>query len=262
MFIPDRATTVAGSVDKALALLSSFDAQRRRMGLSELARRAGIPKSTAHRLLAVLVEWDLLSRRGTDYLPGPRLAELATLRRRPDREPLREAALPHLLDLYETTHETVHLAVLDDREIVYLEKLHGHNRLNVPSRVGGRFPAASSALGKAMLAFSGPEVVAAAAERLRPLTSHTIVSPRQFRLALDSIRHTGVSFDRHESQVGLVCVAAPVLDWNGKVIAAVSISGPATRFQPAANAAHVRRAAAAIARDVQRAAVDRALDPA
>lgn len=240
-----------GSVGKASALLTSFTADNRTMGVSELARSAGIPKSTAHRLLAVLVDWGLVARTGTDYSPGPGLTELASLTGPAGHQQLRDRALPHLMDLYEKTHETVHLAVLDGEHILYIEKIYGHNRAKSPSRVGGRFPAACSALGKAMLAFSDRDTVERAFSQLRPLTPNTIVSPRMLIKELRMVQEQGVAFDRDEAAPGVSCVAAPVLSWGGQVIAAISVTGPSNRFRPTNNIAAVRNAAAGVARAAQ-----------
>jgi len=244
---------LSGSVGKALALLASFSHDRPSMGLSELARRSGLSKSTAHRLLALLVSWSILTREGTEYSPGPRLAELAVLQMSASHRRLKDTALPYLQDLYEATHETVHLAVLERTDVLYLEKLYGHNRVKSPSRVGSRLPAAFSALGKAMLAHSDSETVRTAAGRLRRLTPHSLATPTKLVAELELVREHGVSFDRQETALGLVCVGAPLLDWSGSVIGAVSVSGPANRFRPGYHAATVRRAAAGLIREYQRA---------
>lgn len=242
---------VLGSVGKASAILTSFTAESRTMGVSELARSAGIPKSTAHRLLGVLVDWGLVARTGTVYSPGPGLTELASLTGSARHQRLRDVALPHLLDLYEKTHETVHLAVLDGEHILYVEKIFGHDRVKSPSRVGGRVPAACSALGKALLAFSDAETVELACRRLRPVTPNTIVSPRLFIKELQMVQNQGVAFDRDEASPGLTCVAAPIMSRDGRGVAAVSVSGPSKRFRPTSTAAVVRHAAAGIGREVQ-----------
>lgn len=241
----------SGSVGKALAVLGAFTPEHSTLGVSEVARRADMPKSTVHRLLTILVDGGLISKAGTRYSPGPLLAELAALTNRPDLQRLRDAALPYLLDLYESAHETVHLAVLEGTDVRYVEKIYGHDRVRSPSRVGGHVPAAACALGKAMLAFSDAETVAGACRRLRPLTPYTIVTPRRLALELEAVREQGVAFDRQENTLGLTCVAAPVLGWRGEVVAAVSVTGPVSRFRPAACAAAVRHAAAGMAGQVK-----------
>lgn len=239
------------SVAKALALLSSFTPDHPAMGVSDLARCAGLPKSTAHRLLAVLVDWSLVTKTGTEYSPGPRLGELAALADRPDVRQLRRVALPYLLDLYELTHETVHLGVLESDEVLYVDKIYGHHSVASPSRVGGRLPATNSAIGKAMLAFAGRDVVARVCDQLRPTTSFSIATPNRLLKELAAIRDAGIAFDRQETTHSLTCVAAPVLSWSGTVIAAVSIAGPTHRFRPSASAAAVRVAAASVAKAAQ-----------
>ncbi|MGB8408133.1 MAG: IclR family transcriptional regulator [Mycobacterium sp.] len=246
---PDSST----SVSKALALLSSFTPHHPTMGVSEIARRAHLPKSTAHRLLAVLVDWEMVTKRGTEYSPGARLNELAALTCQPDNHELRRVALPHLLDLYEMTHETVNLAVLVGQEVLYIDKIHGHNGVNSPACVGARLPAANTAVGKALLAFASNDVITRLSANLRPATSLSVSSPAQLSRELAAIRRCGVSYDRQESKPGLTCVAAPVRNWSGAAVAAVSISGPVHRFRPADAAPAIRAAAAGIAKLVQEA---------
>lgn len=251
---PDSSTSVA----KALALLSCFTPNRPAMGVSEIARQAQLPKSTAHRLLAVLVDWDMVTKRGTEYSPGARLNELAALGSQPDNHELRRVALPHLLDLYEITHETVNLGILTGQDVLYIDKIHGHNGVNSPACVGGRLRAANTAIGKALLAFSDQKVIARVSANLRPATSLSVSSAAQLDRDLAATRRCGVAYDRQESQPGLTCIAAPIRSWSGAIVAAVSISGPVHRFRPADAAPAVRTAAAGIARHVQEAAWRRA----
>ncbi|MCU1645766.1 MAG: kdgR 1 [Nocardia sp.] len=254
---PERDSST--SVAKALALLSSFTPQHLTMGVSEIARRAQLPKSTAHRLLSVLVEWEMVTKHGTEYSPGGRLNELAALAAQPATQDLRRVALPHLLDLYEMTHETVNLCVLAGDDVLYVEKIHGHSCVNSPARVGARLPAANTAVGKALLAFSTAGVIARAADNLRPATSSSIASPAQLAHELAAIRRTGIAYDRQETRPGLTCIAAPIHSWSGSIVAAVSISGPVRRFQPANATAAIRVAAAGIAKLAQEASWQRHL---
>ncbi|MUL46081.1 IclR family transcriptional regulator [Mycobacterium sp. CBMA293] len=251
---PDSSTSVA----KALALLSCFTPNRPAMGVSEIARQAHLPKSTAHRLLAVLVDWDMVTKRGTEYSPGARLNELAALGTQPDNHELRRVTLPHLLDLYEMTHETVNLGVLTGHDVLYIDKIHGHNGVNSPACVGGRLPAANTAIGKALLAFGDQDIIARVSANLRPATSLSVSSPSQLSRELAAITRYGVAYDRQESRPGLTCIAAPVRSWSGGVVAAISISGPVHRFRPAEAAPAIRAAAAGIARHVQEVAWRRA----
>lgn len=244
--LPPPAGSGTTSVNKALALLGNFTADAPAMGLSELARRAGMPKSTVHRLLLPLVKAALVIRTGTSYAPGPRLIELAALTD-PERGRLRDRALPFLLDLYEATHETVQLAVLHEHEVMCVDSIRGHHGVGATTRIGTRMPVATSALGKALLAFSGPETVAATLRRCAALAVPE-TALQALRRELPQIRGTEVAFDREATVRGVVCVAAPLVDWNGRTLGAIAVSGPARRLQTAAAATAVRRTAAALAK--------------
>ncbi len=244
---------LASSVGKALSLLDALAGKASEMGVTELARAAGMPKSTAFRLLSILGQKGLVERRGTDYCLGRRLFELGALVSEVKPLSLRHAALPFLEDLYELTHETVHLGVLDGTEVLYLEKIHGHNPVQSPSRVGGRLPAHCVGLGKAMLAFSNANTLRAVVSTgLPPLTPYSIVYPGKLLSALKNIREQGVAFDIQEAQLGLTCIAAPVLDEHGHAIAAVSVSGPTYRFDPKRFQRHVNDAVKKISIAVQK----------
>ncbi len=231
---------------RAVALLDAFTAEEHDLGLAELVRRTGLPKSSAHRMLGELVSLRLLERTGSGYRLGGRLFELG-MRASVERG-LTEVAIPYMEDLYERTHETVHLGVREGVEVVYVAKIGGHRQAPAPSRIGGRMPLHCTAIGKALLAF-GPaslpaDVVAAGLTRRTP---RTIVAPGVLERQLATIREHGVSYEHEESTVGLSCVAAPVLDGDDRALAAVSVTGSVTRFRAEGAADAVRAAAAGIA---------------
>jgi IclR family transcriptional regulator, acetate operon repressor len=195
------------------------------LSLTGIARKAGLPKTTAHRLLGALVAVGAVERSGGGYRLGTLLFELGE--RVPQKSDLREAALPFLQDLYEATHETVHLAVLDHLEVLYVERIRGHRQQpRLASRVGGRLAAHATGVGKALLAFT-PE---AAEEVLRqgPLearTPYTITQPRLLAEEMARIRSKHLAVDREENAIGVHCVATPVLV-SGRAVAAISVTGP------------------------------------
>jgi len=221
----DAATSV---VDRSAALLAAFGPDDHALGIAELSRRAGLPKSTTHRLAAALVHAGLLERNGVRLQLGLRLFELGELV--PRRRGLRAAALPFMEDLREATRNTIHLAVLEGTEVVYLEILPGPDGPPVPSRVGGRLPAHATAVGKAMLACLPPEQAEEILRGpLRPLTSRTLTAPGAIRRQLARIRADGVAYDREESGPGVVCAAGPIRRPDGTAVAALSICGRSGR---------------------------------
>lgn len=236
------------SVTKALQLLDAFKDASSVLGVSEIARLAGVPKSTAFRLLAYLEKAGFVERAGKEYLLGRRLFELGNSVQMCRRGGLRDVAMPHLSELFVATHKVVQLGILEDTDVVYLEKIYGLDTVDVPTVVGARMPASCTALGKAMLAFSDRDTIGEVLRNgLQRRTRYSIADPARFLAELRRINQERVAFDREEVQVGLVCVAAPILS-QGRAIGAISVSGRATQFNPAAAAAHVRRAADAVSR--------------
>ncbi|GHJ40910.1 IclR family transcriptional regulator [Streptomyces sp. TS71-3] len=212
------------SLIRALTLLDAFDKGDGELTLTELAAKAGLPKSTAHRLVGDLVKWRALERSPGGLRLGMRLFELGHLV--PSARNLRDIALPYLEDLYVTTRRTVNLAVRDGMDIVYVEKLFAPDVPVPHSRTGGRLPLHCTALGKAMLAFGPPELVDEVIEAgLRRRTVKTNVDPGVLRSELGTIRKRRIAYDLQESHIGLHCVAAPLFAGGGEAVAAVSVTG-------------------------------------
>jgi DNA-binding IclR family transcriptional regulator len=231
---------------KAVAILRSFTTEDQTVTLAELVRRTGLSKASTHRVAADLVGHQLLDKVPGGYRLSGGLFELG-MRASAERT-LLELAMPFLQDLYERTHETVHLGVTDGQAVVYVAKIGGHRQAPAPSRIGGRMPLHCTAIGKVLLAHAGPEVrrevLTGPLERRTP---HTIVAPGLLRRQLGAVLENGVAFEREESTPGLLCVAAPVLDSDGRAaVAAISVTGPVGRFRPESHATAVRAAAQAL----------------
>ena len=234
------------SVTKALRLLAAFRDVGQVAGVSELARATKLPKSTAYRLLNQLEAAGYLERSGTDYRLHRMVFELGNCVPMCDHGGLREIAGPFLSDLFLHSRYVVHLAVLDGSDVLYLDKIHGPG-IKVPTKIGGRMHASCSALGKAMLPFGHrQEIENILGEGLQRRTRHSIAAPGLFVRELQQVHKHGVAFDREEAALGLTCVAAPVI-CQGVAVAAISVSGPTGRFDPASLAARVRAAANEIA---------------
>jgi len=218
------------AVDKALRILESLGRESGDLGLVELSRELTIEKSTLHRLLGTLeargfVRRDPLSLR---YSLGIRMLELGTAVTA--RSALGRAAAPVLDRLAVRSRQTVNLAVLDGDEILYVAKRESPEPLRLTVEVGRRLPAHCTALGKAMLGFRPAAEVRrlfGRRKRLRRFTPNTITDPRELIEHLKEILGTGVAVDREELVPGLRCLAAPVLDFTGYAVAAMSISAPA-----------------------------------
>jgi IclR family KDG regulon transcriptional repressor len=234
------------AVEKAFSLLEAWEHRDETLGVSELSRRTGLPKTTSHRLLGVLESAGIVERSARSYRIGQRLRGITGLLTGGLPPQLREACLPFLQDLYELTHETVHLGVLTDSGVQCVEKLHGHRRSPANSRVGGALPAHSTAVGKALLAYaSGPARTAVLSSDLPRYTAATITSAVRLQAELTAVRRAGIAYDFGETHPEAVCVAAPVLGSGGQAVAAVSISGHITRFEPGTVIDRLRRAARA-----------------
>jgi IclR family acetate operon transcriptional repressor len=249
----ERVADVNTAVGKALSVLSAFSADALELPLTEIAVRTGLAKSTVHRLLEQLAAWGAVERdpeTGTWHL-GIRMVEIAGLVQQ--RMRLRDVAQPYLEDLLQISQQTVHLAVLDHGEVLYIDKLVRHQSQPVVSRVGGRLQAHTSGLGKVLLAFASRDVVLAVLNRgLTASTRYTVVSPRLLVEELGRVREQGFAIDREETQLGVACLAAPIIDRPGHVAAAVSMTGPTHRFDPDTSRSRVLAAAKAISARLQR----------
>ncbi|WP_312870249.1 IclR family transcriptional regulator [Gordonia asplenii] len=239
-------------IGKVVVLLHAFGADDYELSLAELVRRTGLHKATAYRLANELADNRLLEKTSSGYRLSGALFELG-MRASTERS-LLEIAMPFLQDLYERTHETVHLGVLDGLEVVYVAKIGGHRQAAAPSRTGGRMPLHCTGIGKALLAHADPGLRGRVLSRpLERWTPRTVVAPGLLARQLDAAVESGVAFEREESAVGITCVAAPIFDVaTNAVIAAISVTGPVTRFRPETQVDAVRAAAAGIGSTLNR----------
>lgn len=200
------------------------------MGVSELARRVGIAKSTAHRLLNLLVAERFVRRAHHGrYALGFALWELGS--RMVAGLDLREVAHPTLEWLRNETQEAVHLAILDGAEVVYIDRFESPATLQLFRRVGYRMPAHATSSGKAIVAFSPlPVVERVLASGLKRLTPNTIASKKALLAELARIRARGYVVSLGESEIGVSSIAAPILGQDGRPVGAVSVAGPNARL--------------------------------
>ena len=250
-FTVEQENRVTSMLDRSAMLLLAFRSNAGPMTQAELCRATGIAKSTAHRLIAELEKWGLLERRGRRLHLGMRVFELGQLV--PSQREIGEIAAPYLTDLFEASALTVHLAVRDGIEVVYVQKLAHRGGPRICSRVGGRMPMHCTGVGKALLAFNPAALTdAVLAQGLTRLTARTIVAPGLLRQDLARARVRGFAVEREESTVGIMCVAGPVLDAAGKAVAAISVTGRVHEFSVPAATAAVRAAALGTSRSLRR----------
>lgn len=220
------------TIERVSSILDILGGNPQGISVRDLSAKVRLPKGTTHRLLSSLVYFGYVRQEPEtrNYLLGFRLVELGN--RLLDQLDLRKEAEPYLRNLAERTQETVHMAFLYRNEIVYIDKVESAQNpssLRMASRVGLRNPAHSSALGKVLLA----ELVEEKLERfikekgLLKRTENTITDPDILKKHLKIVRQQGYAVDDEENEKGIRCVGAPIYNEAGKVVAAISISGPA-----------------------------------
>lgn len=206
------------------AIFDAFTPEADTLGISELSRRTGLAKSTVSRIVGELVDHQFLERYGDGVRLGLRLFELGESATRP--HDLRKIANATMSDLRMAVQLTVHLAVLEGNEVVYVEILPARNRPPLPSRVGGRMPAHATSVGKALLAWLDPTTLdALIGDELVKVGPNSITDPARLRRELAKVRADGVAYEREESSPGVACAASAIRAPSGDAIASMSAAG-------------------------------------
>src|SRR5579859_6294249 len=237
----ERIKTRLSSVANALRLMKAFSGEDTEIGISALAQRLGLAKSTVHRLAATLITEGMLEqdRESGKYRLGLALFELGALVRR--KMDVTNEARPFLKALRDSTGETIHLAVLDHASVLYINKMESRQAIRMSSDIGGRAPAYCTADGKALLAFQPEELLAQMHKTGFPSrTPNTITDPVALRRDLAATRARGYAIDNEESELGMRSVAAPIHTHSGAVIASLSIAGPTHRVSKKTLATYAR----------------------
>ncbi len=212
-------------VDRVVLILSIFErSSAEALTAGQISVRSGIPRSSVHRILSQLVTARWLKRHEDGYALGLRMFEIGSLVAHRSR--ITSAARPFIHELAERTGQVVHLAVLDQQDVVYLDKVGGAFADTLPSRVGGRLPAHCTAVGKALLAYSPRATVSEyLATGLRRRTEASLATPAALEAAIVAVRNCGYATEQDEAVPGAACVAAPIRNFD-EVAAAVSVCGP------------------------------------
>ncbi len=223
--------TRLSSVAMAVRLLKSFSEGEAEIGVTSLSRRLGVAKSTVYRLASTLVSEGLLEQNPETerYRLGMSLFALGALVRQ--RMNVATDARPFLFHLREATGETVHLAILEGPDIVFVLNLESNHAIRMRADLGARKPAFCTAEGRAMLAFQPADAVNdVLGPGLVPRTPKTIIDAGQIHAALDEVRALGFATEDEQSELGMRSVAAPIRNANGRVVAAIGLAGPIQRL--------------------------------
>ncbi|PLT30630.1 IclR family transcriptional regulator [Peribacillus deserti] len=217
------------SVERALKILDLFDERERELTITEISKRMNLHKSTVHSLLKTLQVQRYISQNEENgkYSLGLKLFERGSMVL--GHLDLRNVARKHLEQLSAETNLTVHLVVLEGQEGVYVDKVEGSGVTVMYSRIGRRVPIHTSAVGKSLVAAKTDSALNLLLEGYmytKP-TDKSIGSKEEFLTELEKVRTVGYSIDNEENEPGIVCLAVPIKDYSGNVIAAMSVSIPA-----------------------------------
>ena len=229
--VPSAARYTVDAAAKALELLSVFSFREPRLSLADLAKRTGIPRATAFRLLSTLEQSGFLAKEHGAYQLGIKCFVLGNIVA--GGLDLRETAHPHLVALRDATRETTQIAILDHWQVVYLERVLSPLPVGfMRTRPGAILPAYCTGLGKTLLAFRPEADVAAwaATQKFPAMTPRTITTAKRLLKELTVIRERGYGLDEEEREKGVCCIAAPVHNHTGEVVAAISAAGPVQRM--------------------------------
>lgn len=221
-------------IERMMSLIDALAQTTEPLSLKALSKMTGLHPSTAHRILAAMTQTRLIDRceAGT-YGLGMRFLELGNVVK--SRFDIRQIALPFMQELHESLGEAINLGIRDEDDIVYLERTSsGRSLVRVVYLVGARAPLHLTSLGKLFLAGDSAANVRAYAERtgLPGKTPYSLTSPMQLEQELETIRREDLAYDNEEAEIGLRCIAAPIRNDEGKVIAGLSISAPTERHNP------------------------------
>ena len=220
------------SLDRALDILLVFTPEEPEIGIVEICKKVGLPKGTVFRLVYTLSQRGFLSqnKQNGKYCLGPKAFEVGRVAL--SQMEIRKVARTHLEELRNSSGETVHLVIQDNDEVLYIDKYESSQSIRMSSFIGQRMPLYCTAVGKVLLSTMSDNEVDSICrlKGMRKVTPSTITNLEILKNELKKIKKQGYALDDEENEVGLRCIAAPISDLSGKVIAAISISAPIMRM--------------------------------
>ncbi len=251
-----RSADFVQSLERGLLVLRAFDADHRELGLSEVARIAGLTRAAARRFLLTLVSLGYMNQSDGRFSLSPRVLELGYAYL--SSLTLPEVAQPHMEALVASVNESSSISVLDGTEIVYVARVPTRRIMSITLSVGTRLPAYATSMGRVLLAALPDEALQArlAQIEMRPLSAHTITDVDALRAVLERVRRQGWAAVDQELEEGLRSLAVPIRDASGTAVAALNVSVHATRGSMTMLRRHflplVQEAARAIEEDLKR----------
>jgi IclR family transcriptional regulator, KDG regulon repressor len=220
------------SVDRALRILDLFDEYETELKITDISERMQLHKSTVHSLLKTLQNQHYIEQNleNGKYRLGMKLFERGNLVIR--SLDIRTIAKRHLIDLSVKTGNTVHLVILDGKEGIYIDKVEGSSATVLYSRIGRRIPVHCSAVGKALVGYKSKEEMKDILKgyKYKQQTVNTITNEKDFLAELEKVKKNGYALDSEENEPGITCIAVPIWDHSGSVVAAMSMSQPTARL--------------------------------
>ena len=228
-----RAGVMVQSVERAIRILQCFTKAKPELRLKDITEELDLNKSTVHGLLNTLKQHGLLQQdeETQKYRLGWAVLEMGNCLL--SSIDIRNVASPFIKELCAQTGETVHLVVLEGKDVVYIDKQESNQSIRLFTSIGTRYPAYATGVGKAILAYKPPEsLMQHLPDTLVQLTPTTMTNHEEMSESLAQVRRAGYAVDNEENLAGLSCVAAPIFDHTNKVAAAISVAGPSTRITP------------------------------
>ncbi|MCQ6280115.1 IclR family transcriptional regulator [Bacillus sp. EB600] len=220
------------SVDRALTIIKIVSSRKEGIGVTELANKLGLNKSSIFRILETLTAHGFVeqNKETKKYKLGYQVLELST--KLLESIDIRKEAIPFLRELEEISNEVIHLVTYFQKEAVYIEKLEGHETLRMHSQVGRRAPMHCTSAGKVILAnLPKNEAIEIIQQTGLPRhTDKTITTEKELLENLVMIKEQGYGIEREENETGITCIAAPIFNHRGEIAGAISISGTALRM--------------------------------
>lgn len=222
------------TLDRTFDIIELLATSPNGMGVTEIGRKLGLHKSTVYRLIKALVQRGYLEKDQSTgaYRIGLKFVEISSLHIQ--QIELKTEAIPFMRHLSELTGQVTHLAIMDETEVVYIEKIDVIQSLRMYSQIGKRIPVYCSALGKVLLSGQNSDYQKRIMKKIKYTqhTKNTIREESQFINELEKTKQRGWAVDNEEHELGIRCIAAPIRDFTGKVIAALSITGSKNTIVP------------------------------